>query len=396
MHRFAKSIVIGLLGAVLTFVPASAWTTSYSSVAGTTCGVWSQVASPNSGGSDNTLGGVAATSASDAWAVGSFAPNSKTGFTLTLAEHWDGVSWKIVSTPNVGSLSNSLFAVAALASNDAWAVGNYIGSDHIAHTLIENWNGTGWSIVPSPDGGPGNNVLTGVAGASTDDVWAVGQSRSASGSFQTLTEHWNGSNWQVVSSPNAGTSDNVLNGVVALASNDVWAAGEALGPASPDQALLLHWAGSAWSVVQTPSLSNTGVFYAIGGAAGSVTGVGDVFPIVGAPTQTLVEQSTNGQPFAVATSPNDTTTDNLFYGVSVISPTNAWAVGQYLDASGNPITLTEQWNGTSWNIVASPDPGVGGNILAAVAATSANDVWAVGATAGSGTGADRTLILHYC
>jgi hypothetical protein len=339
---------------------------------------------------------VAATSPTDAWAVGNFAPNSKTGFTLTLTEHWDGVSWKIVPTPNVGSLSNSLFAVAALAPNNAWAVGNYIGSDDAAHTLIENWNGTAWSIVPSPDGGPGNNVLTGVAGTSANDVWAVGQSRSASGTFQTLTEHWNGTSWQVVTSPNPGTSDNVLNGVVALASNNVWAAGESLGPASPDQALLLHWDGSAWSVARTPPLAYTGVFYAIGGRSGSVTAVGDVFPTIGAPTQTLVEQSLNGQPFAVAASPNDTTTDNLFYGVSVISPTNAWAVGQYLDASGNPITLTERWNGTSWNIVASPNPGVGGNILAAVAATSANDVWAVGATAGSGTGADRTLILHYC
>jgi hypothetical protein len=129
MYRFAKSVVIGLLGAALTFVPASARTSNDASPAGTTCGVWSQVASPNSGGSDNTLGGVAATSPTDAWAVGNFAPNSKTGFALTLAEHWDGVSWKIVLTPNVGSLSNNLFAVAALAPNDAWAVGNYIGSD---------------------------------------------------------------------------------------------------------------------------------------------------------------------------------------------------------------------------------------------------------------------------
>jgi hypothetical protein len=396
MHRFVKGLAVGLLGAVLTFVPASARTFSQTSAVGTGCGVWTQVASPNSGGAGSDLGGVAATSPTDAWAVGSFAPNSKIGLTLTLAEHWDGVSWKIVSTPNVGALSNSLFAVAALAPNDAWAVGNYIGSDYAAHTLIENWNGSTWSFIPSPDGGPANNVLTGVAGTSASDVWAVGQSRSASGSIQTLTEHWNGTSWQVVSSPNPGASDDVLNGVFALASNDVWAAGESLGPASPDQALLLHWNGSAWSVTKTPALGNTGVFYAVSGANGLVTAAGDLFPTVGAPTQTLADQSVNEKSFVVTASPNNTTTDNLFYGVSVISPTNAWAVGQYLDSSGNPITLTEQWNGTAWNIVTSPNPGVGGNILAAVAATSANDVWAVGASAGSGTGNDRTLILHYC
>ena len=42
---------------------------------------------------------------------------------------------------------------------------------------------------------------------------------------QTLTEHWNGTAWSVVASPNLGTSDNVLYGVAAVAANDVWAVG---------------------------------------------------------------------------------------------------------------------------------------------------------------------------
>jgi hypothetical protein len=394
MHRFTTGIVIGLLSAALTLAPASARPNVEDTAKTTTCGVWSQVASPNSGGSDNTLGGVSATSPSDAWAVGNFAPNSKTGFTLTLAEHWNGVAWKIVSTPNVGSLSNSLFAVADLAPDNAWAVGSYIGSDYNSHTLIENWNGAAWSVVPSPDGGPSGNVLTGVAGTASNDVWAVGQARAAGGAFQTLIEHWNGVNWAVVSSPNPGTSDNVLNGVVATASNSAWAVGEALGSASPDQALILQWNGETWNVATTPALTNTGVFYGVGGAAGVVLAAGDVFPTVGAPTQTLVEQSLNGSKWTVATTPNAATTDNLFYGIAVISSSNAWAVGQYLDAGGSPLTLTAQWNGTSWSLVSSPNPGTGDNILAAVAATSASDVWAVGTT--SGNGADRTLILHLC
>jgi hypothetical protein len=395
MHRFAKSAAIGLLGAILTFVPAAARTTEGSSTSlSVSCGVWSQVASPNSGGSDNSLGGVSATSPSDAWAVGVFAPNSKTGFTLTLAEHWDGVSWKIVATPNVGSLSNNFYAVAALASNNAWAVGNYIGSDYASHTLIENWNGSAWSIVPSPDGGPGNNVLTGVSGTGASDVWAVGQSRTAGGAFQTLVEHWNGTIWQVVSSPNPGVSDNILNGVVALAPNNAYAVGQALGNASPDQPLVLNWNGSTWSVAPTPSLANTGVLYGVGGAASAAFTVGDVFPL--APTQTLVDQSLNGTSWTVASSPNGSSSDNVLYSVAAVpgtSGSSAWAVGQYVGSTGSIVTLIEQWNGSSWSIASSPNPGTGDNILSAVTATGPNDVWAVGT---SGKGANNTLILHYC
>ena len=40
-------------------------------------------------------------------------------------------------------------------------------------TLID-FNGSRWTIVPSPNVGAGNNVLTGVGAHAADDVWAVG------------------------------------------------------------------------------------------------------------------------------------------------------------------------------------------------------------------------------
>ena len=39
---------------------------------------------------------------------------------------------------------------------------------------VEHWNGTSWAIVPSPNMGTGNNHLNGVAAVSASDVWAVG------------------------------------------------------------------------------------------------------------------------------------------------------------------------------------------------------------------------------
>ena len=50
--------------------------------------------SPNVGRGDNSLQAVAAASACDAWAVGSYL-NPKRSFARTLIEHWDGKRWSI-------------------------------------------------------------------------------------------------------------------------------------------------------------------------------------------------------------------------------------------------------------------------------------------------------------
>jgi hypothetical protein len=64
-----------------------------------------------------------------------------------------------------------------------------------------------------------------VVAISADDVWAVGWTGGNSGPI-TLIEHWNGSTWSVVPSPNPSATDNHLWGVTALATNNVWAVGD--------------------------------------------------------------------------------------------------------------------------------------------------------------------------
>ena len=62
--------------------------------------------------------------------------------------------------------------MAAVSSSDVWAVGSQ-GS----RTLTEHWDGTRWSVVTSPNPLPttkGNNFLTSVTTVSSGDVWAVG------------------------------------------------------------------------------------------------------------------------------------------------------------------------------------------------------------------------------
>jgi hypothetical protein len=60
---------------------------------------------------------------------------------------WNGSSWSIVPSPNVGTHDN-LLAVAAVSGASAWAVG---AGGSPGRTLIERWNGTAWKIQASPN-----------------------------------------------------------------------------------------------------------------------------------------------------------------------------------------------------------------------------------------------------
>ena len=73
-----------------------------------------------------------------------------------------------------GGVDDELSSVFALDPRDAWAVGYYFDAtaNHY-HTLTEHWDGSSWSVVPSPNPGNANNYLYGVAAISRKDVWAV-------------------------------------------------------------------------------------------------------------------------------------------------------------------------------------------------------------------------------
>src|SRR5207244_9305104 len=135
----------------------------------------------------------------------------------TLVEHWDGSSWSIVSSPNFGpdANNNGLDSVTCVSASDCWAVGHYYdnAANHrsdfppvLLQTLIEHWNGTVWTIVPSANTSPRQyNFLYGVTCASASECWAVGSFYNGTND-QTLIERWDGASWTVVSSPNVSTT----------------------------------------------------------------------------------------------------------------------------------------------------------------------------------------------
>lgn len=323
--------------------------------------------------------------------------------------------WKATINPAPPqSPDTKLLSVAAISTSDVWAVGYTIQSannDAPTLTLIEHWNGQSWQIIPSPSPQlSGDNALFSVAAVSTNDVWAVGFSSPlpgpngfGGGSGQTLIEHWDGTSWNVITSPNPlGSVNSLLIAVAIVGANDVWAAGafrNTTDPNGPFSTLIEHWDGTSWQIVQSPNPESTSWLGSLAVvSARDIWAVGFSSPTpLGGPRHTLTEHW-NGTAWQVVPSPNTTLAVNQLIGVAAVSTHDVWAVGHSFAGSPNPpLTLTLHWNGRQWRIVASPNPGWGGNSLVAVATISAHNVWAVGASTNNlfNTLQRQTLVEHW-
>jgi hypothetical protein len=304
------------------------------------------------------LYGVTAVSSSNVWAVGALYQG---GIVTGLVEHWDGSTWSIV--PNPANMPQAqLFGVAALSANDIWLVGGTWVTDV---PIILHWDGAALSIVDSPI--PGDySQLSGVAALSSTNVYAVGDYTPQNGyQSQTLIEHWNGTSWQVVGSPNVGNTANVLNGITAISTNDIWAVGYTYYGV-----LAEHWDGFGWTIVQSDP--NNLVYYGVAATASN-----DVWAVGGAESAI---SHWNGSTWQQVPSPGPAISyDNGLFAVAALTPSDAWAVGNAFGA-GSTQTLTLHWNGSSWQLVPSPgrSTNIFDNTLYSVAAIASNDVWAVG------------------
>jgi hypothetical protein len=350
---------------------------------------WSVVPSPSPSATYNYLWGVTAVATNNVWAVGNF--NATGGNQQTLILKWNGTSWMQVAGDNTGPIGAqfTLSAVSAITGSDIWAVGDN------SHTLAEHWNGTQWRIVSTPNVGIGDNVLNGVSGSASTDVWEVGY--YSFGTWKrTLIEHWNGARWSIVPSPNTNKRLNQLNSVAVISPSSAWAVGSASSGNAPDQTtLILRWNGTRWTIVPSPSPGTAGLNALYGLAANSANDVWAVgsFTNSGEYAQTLIVHW-DGTSWRVVPSANVAGSNNELFGVVALGPNDVWAVGYRGNAAFGFFTLVEHWNGSTWSIVSSPSP-LGDDILRAISGTGASDIWAVGRSRNSFTFRTNTLIEHW-
>jgi hypothetical protein len=151
-----------------------------------------------------------------------------TGATVAEALHFDGSSWSVVRMAQPSTNTPTISAVMAVSPTSAWAVGVDIGATSAlgGSTLIEHWNGSAWSVVPSPTPGA-DPSLTGVAARGNGDVYAVGSSLPSinGGVVQGIILRFNGSTWSVDQDPTTGSYSPLSAAAAAPGAASEWAVG---------------------------------------------------------------------------------------------------------------------------------------------------------------------------
>jgi hypothetical protein len=210
---------------------------------------------------------------------------------------------------------------------------------------------------------------------STADCWAVGTSVAAdnSGPLNGIIDHWDGSSWTQAGTAPSGQTYDQFNSVACTGASDCWAVGFA-GPnrqqsnflpnvapnVAGDGAFAEHWDGLSWSVASVPQ-----AIAPLGTYLSAVTctspsqcwAVGATMDASGDPSATLVD-SWNGSSWAATPSPSPSPTSGFLTDVTCIAATSCWATGAYGFASGQgggPTPFIESWSGTQWSIEPSPN-----------------------------------------
>ena len=345
----------------------------------TSAGGWTVQPTALAGTNDNSLGAIAGSSPSDVWAADDFLPDtahSNQDATLTFAEHYDGTRWSHVPTPNTGANFNSFYGLAA-AGGQAWAVGEYLNGKFQDRALAEHWDGTKWSILNVPQPGSMRDMFFAGSALSPSDVWLVGDQEGSNGKFETLAEHWNGSAWSVLPTPDPGSTGNHLYGVDAVAPDDVWAVGQQLGAKAPDRGLVEHWNGQKWSVVPAPAAASASVMLdAVTANHGQAWAAGEAdSPASGG--RPIVErlQGGHGQVMHLPSSAGSNWTN--LYGIATAGG-SVWATGTFVDpTTDNNDILILRGNGNHWTVDPGPNPGSGSHILGGLTAID-GQLWTAG------------------
>lgn len=342
-------------------------------------------------GSYDELFGISSPNDAEVWAVGRYIDAESRD--RTLAERWDGTGFEQVASPDPQP-NDLLYGVGAVSATDVWAVGaTFPSTKEVYSTLIEHWDGTTWSVVPSPTLPSGSGVLRAVAAESPDDVWAVGTLLSGVTDTQsaTLVEQWNGTAWHVVPSPDPGHFGNALGSVAIVSPDDVWAVGSSYTTKFGTKNLVEHWDGAAWSVVPSPDVDiDDGLASVSAAGPADVWAVGDDFYNTSGGSQVLtLAEHFDGTRWTVVPTPSPTA-DNDLAAVQVVGAKDVWAVG----GSGGPgPALVEHWDGTRWSVASEPYRHGNANYLFAASSGTAPGVWVAGSFGGSG---NQTLVEHFC
>jgi hypothetical protein len=309
---------------------------------------WRIVPTPNPAGApQGVLNSVSCTSPSACVAVGTALDNAGhffgEGNSLgTITERWNGTTWAIEPTPTSGMAGSFLNAVSCTSSNACTAVGSIPVGDSTGGVVAERWDGKSWSIQPTPVPATPISFFAGVSCTSASACTAVGGAFDSSfNSLGTVTEQWDGTTWTVQPSPTATSPGYFLGAVSCTSASACTAVG------NTDAGMLAErWNGTVWtqqSAVTPPGTEGNGDFLSgiSCSSPSACTAVGLIFTPF--PPFTIAERW-DGTSWSIQDTPILPGAYDIA-GPAVSCPTLSvcTAVGGYAN-NGPNVTLAEQWN----------------------------------------------------
>ena len=353
---------------------------------------WTFGAAPIPHVSERDRGGVlravACPSRARCFAVGQFTDGAHV---RTLVERWNGASWAVAAQPRPeGATASELFGIACPAVTTCFAVGDagFPGALGPTRTFVARWNGKGWSVVPSANGGEAqtDNFLYSVSCATTTSCFAVGYSERKH-KIAPMVVQWDGKSWSLDRSPSPSDAISAsLAGVSCVTPTSCFAVGRALEPASPTPryaTLIERWNGASWSIAAHPDPSSTtySALQAVTCATRSSCFAVGTDLSSGQGYSPLIERW-NGTVWSVA--PGTANEVAKLEAISCRSATSCVAVGGYFGS------LIERWDGRTWSVIRS---GGSDSALSLVSCSSASSCLAVGTD--SATTALAPLAEHW-
>jgi len=367
----------------------------------------------------------------DGWAVGynNLLPVYGGPAPVSLAIHWDGITWRSQLSGLTGTNAGPLWSDFMVSSTNVWAV----GQDQAGNNgIFWHWTGTaglggGWNMpqaaVPCPASVPaGQCGIYSVFMVSSTEGWAVG----AGG----MILHYFGGEWNSFTSPIPCTATSCisLRSVFMISPTEGWAVG--------DGGIIIHYSAGIWSGPVSPGTTSNNLFSVFMvsstegwafGAKGSILhysgGAWTLLPSNLVPTSPVSLLNFNsgffnsandgwvvgtdgvivhfdGVNYGTVTSPTINNFTSISFGPPLtgpINPSDGWAVGNSSVTDG--VTPNEptvyHWNGFAW----TKGVAIGTtNNLNSVFMVNTGDVWAVGGgphpTASCST-ALCPIILHF-
>ena len=217
---------------------------------------------------------------------GSDEPLTRMFATRLVGDEWEGFVLPVFDqVQNQGGASYRSNAVAGVSADDVWVGGVVFQQGPGPEgAVIAHWDGSGWTWTDVwPLLSISSSEIADIAAIATDDVWAVGDEFSVdSGLSEAVLLRWDGSAWSRFDAP-VETANVELRAVVARASDDVFAAGVAFGVGGSPEAYVLHYDGVEWTRVENSELASGSQFF-----AGTIDGHDDLW-LVGRANQFSLE-----------------------------------------------------------------------------------------------------------